>query len=145
MQLRKKLKNFLVYLILISFTTAASAQHVTKVNQGDRSPHTGWCLSDVAMAKIIADKEMEDQRCALRLETDRGRMQAKYDLDVGNLNLRIRSIQSEYDKIILIKNEEISALESAALERPNNYWYFFLGSGIVVGVLSTVGIVYLVK
>lgn len=145
MQLRKKLKNSLVYLILISFTTVASAQHVTKVDQGDRSPYAGWCLTDAAMAKIIADKEMEDQRCNLEIETYRGKMQAKYDLDIGNLNLRIRSIQSEYDKIIIIKNEEISALENAALKRPNNYWYFFLSSGIVVGVLSTVGIVYLVK
>ena len=53
MQLEKRLKDFLIYTILISFTSVAAAQNVTKVAQGDPSPYSGWCIKDSAMAKIM--------------------------------------------------------------------------------------------
>ena len=66
MQLRKGLKNFSIFLILISFTVAQAAPHIQKVNKDDPAPFAGWCLSNAAMAKIIADKEQEGDRCQLK-------------------------------------------------------------------------------
>ena len=145
MQFRKKLKNFLIFLILVSFTTAQASPSVQRVKQGDTVPYTGWCLNDVAMAKIIADKEMEDQRCQLKLDKQRDQLNAKYHLEVSNLDLRIQSLEEELDSTILIKNEEIKKLEKIALDRPNDYWYLFTAGGFVVGAASVLGIWVLVS
>ena len=145
MQFRKKLKNFLIFLILVSFTTAQASPIVQRVKQGDTVPYTGWCLNDVAMAKIIADKEMEDQRCQLKLDKQRDQLNAKYHLEVSNLDLRIQSLEEELDSTILIKNEEIKKLEKIALDRPNDYWYLFAAGGFVVGAASVLGIWVLVS
>jgi len=141
---RKRLKNCLIFLVLISFATVQAAPHIQKVNQGDPSPFAGWCLSNAAMAKIIADKEQEVDRCQLRINEQVDKLQAKYHLEVGRLDLRIQSLEDELDETVKIKNEEIDKLEKLALDRPNNYWYLFTAGGFVVGATSVLGIWMLV-
>ena len=78
---------------MISFTAAQASPVVQRVVQGDIVPYTGWCFNDVAMAKIIADKEAEDQRCQLKLDMQRDLINAKYNLQVRNLDLRVQSLE----------------------------------------------------
>ena len=144
MQFKKGLKNFLIFLILISFTAAQATPHIQKVNEGDPAPFAGWCLSNAAMAKIIADKEQEEDRCQLKIETEVEKWKAKYHLEVSNLDLRIQSLEEELDATVSIKNEEIKKLEKIALERPNDYWYLFTAGGFVVGATAVLGIWVLV-
>ena len=141
---KRRLKNFLISLVLISFTSVHASPHITKVDKGDSSPFAGWCLSDAAMAKIVADKETEDQRCQLKLDKQRDKLNAKYHLEVSNLDLRIMSLEEELDSTILIKNKEIEKLEKVALERPNDYWYFWASGGFVIGASAVLGIWMLV-
>ena len=144
MQYRKGLKNFLIFLILISFSVV-HASPVKRVKSGEPVPFTGWCFTDAAMAKMIADKEQEGARCQLKLDKQKEQLNAKYHLEVSNLDLRIQSLEEELDATVLIKNEEIEKLEKAALDRPNDYWYLFATGGFVAGVLATIGIVYAVR
>lgn len=143
MRLGKKLKNFLIFLILISFTSAYAAPNVQRVFRGSIVEHTGWCLSDSAMAKIVADKEQEEERCQLKVGEQKEKLEAKYDLEISNLELRIESLQSELDTTTKVKDEQIQKLEKIALDKPNNYWYLFTAGGFVMGVGVTVGIVYI--
>lgn len=148
MQFKKRLKNFLIFLILISFIPAYAtpqAPHVQRVIKGSMLEFTGWCLSDPAMAKIIADKEMEGARCQLKLDKLSEQLNAKHELEISMLQTRLDAVQSEYLAMDQIKTEQIEQLEVAALKRPNNYWYLFASGGFVVGVLTTVGIIYAVK
>jgi len=143
MLLKKRSKHFLIFLTLISFAASSFAQDVTKVYKGNPSPYDGWCLTERAMAKIIADKEQEDDRCQLKLGEELEKLNAKHSLKVDNLTLRIDSLEKEMESIISIKNEEIEKLEQIALDKPNDYWYLFTAGGFVVGVGVTVGIVYI--
>ena len=145
MQFRKELKNFLIFLILISFTVAQASPVVKRVQPGEIMPYAGWCFNDEGMAKVIADKEMEGQRCQLKLDKQRDQLNAKYHLEVSNLDLRIQSLEEELDSTILIKNEEIKKLEKIALDKPNDYWYLFTAGGFVVGAASVLGIWVLVS
>ena len=135
----------MVFLTLVSFVSTTSAQNVVKVEEGNPVPFTSWCLSESAMAKIIADKEQEDQRCGLKLGLLEEKLQAKYDLDTGILNARIKTLEEELLFTNDIKNKEIEKLEKIALDKPNEYWYLFTAGGFVVGVGVTVGIVYLLR
>ena len=146
MLLNKKLKIFLTYLILVSFATSSFAQsQVEKVVKGDPVPFDGWCLTDEAMALIIADKENSQARCQLRLDEQYDLMSAKYNLDLGTLKARLDGQKLEYEGIIKIKNEEIIKLEKVALVKPNNHWHWFAAGGFLTGVLLTVGIVFAVN
>jgi hypothetical protein len=144
MSLNKRLKNFLIFLTLISFSASVLAQDVSKVLKGNPAPYDGWCLTERAMAKIIADKEQEDDRCHLKVGKEVDKLSAKYNLKVGNLNVRVESLESELQSTIQNKNQEIEKLEKVALSRPNNYWYLFTAGGFVVGAGSVLGIWVLV-
>ena len=140
------MRNFLIYLVLIIFNISfVHAQDAARVYENELAPFTGWCLTDHAMAKIIADKESEGQRCQLKIDQEIETMQALYTFEVDKLKIRLNTLQAEHDEIILIKNTEIQKLEQVALEQPNDYWYLFFSGGVVLGVLSTVGIIYAVK
>ena len=145
MQLSKKLKSFLIFLVLVSYVPASFAQNVVKVEEGQPVPFNAWCLTELAMAKIIADKEQEESRCQLRLDKLSEEMTARYNLDVGTLTARIESMEKEHKQVLLLKDEEIEKLEKIALDKPNNYWYLFTAGGFVVGVGVTVGIVYVLS
>lgn len=144
MSLSKRLKNFLIFLTLISFSTSVLAQDVLKVVKGNPAPYDGWCLTERAMAKIIADKEQEGARCQLKVGKEVDKLKAKYHLQISNLDLRIQSLEDELDATIKTKNQEIDKLEKVALSRPNNYWYLFTAGGFVVGATSVLGIWVLV-
>ena len=144
MSLSKRLKNFLIFLTLISFSTSVLAQDVLKVVKGNPAPYDGWCLTEQAMAKIIADKEQEGARCQLKVGKEVDKLKAKYHLQISNLDLRIQSLEDELDATIKTKNQEIDKLEKVALSRPNNYWYLFTAGGFVVGATSVLGIWVLV-
>ena len=137
------MKNFLIFLTLISFTSVYAAPNVQRVFKGSVVEHTGWCLSDSAMAKIVADKEQEEARCQLKVGEQKEKLEAKYNLEISNLELRIESLQSELDATVKVKDEQIQKLEKIALDKPNNYWYLFTAGGFVMGVGVTVGIVYI--
>jgi len=122
---------------LVSFaSTAFASPKVNRLKEGETIPYNGWCFNDVAMAKVIADKELEVARCQLRLNEQAEKLSARFKLDVGTLEARLGALQSEHDSMLKIKNEEIHKLEAAALERPNNYWYLFTAGGFVIGASS---------
>lgn len=142
MLFKKGLKNFLIFLVLISFVPAYAQPSIQRVTKGSMLTFTGWCLSDAAMAKIVADKELEDQRCQLKVDKQRETLSAKFNLDIDTLRVRLSTVQSEHDSIMKIKGEEIKRLEEAALQRPNNYWYLFTAGGFVVGATSVLVIIF---
>ena len=141
MQFKKGLKNFLIFLILVSFTAAHASPTVKRLKKGDTLPFTGWCFNDVAMAKIIADKELEGARCQLKLDKLSEELGAKHQMQISMLETRLESVQAEYLAMDQIKTEQIEQLETAALKRPNNYWYLFTAGGFVVGATTVLLIV----
>ena len=134
---------------MISFTTNLLAQErteqVQRITKHAPAPYDGWCLTDQAMAIIIADKEQSEAKCNLKLQKLEETIKAKHSLEVGNLKIQLNSLQVEYEEVIKIKNHEIQKLEGIALKKPNNYWYLFAGGGFVAGVITTVGIVFLIS
>ena len=150
MLLRKRLKKALALILLISFvsTTALATPQTgrfSRVLEGNPVPFDSWCFDDVATAKIQVTAEFADERCKLRLDRELEKQHARYSLDIQNLNLRISSLVEENKNILTIKNQEIERLETAALKRPGDYSVWWATGGVVVGVLSTIAIVFAVK
>lgn len=150
MLLRLRLKKTLALLLLISFipfNISAQEQEgrFTRLQQNQPSPFVAWCFDDTAFAKIKAKIDLSDEACNLRLEKQKEEDDARYKLEIDNLQLRLDTLKKQSDNIILIKDQEIKRLEKAALKRPNDYSIWWASGGVVTGVLATLAIVYAVK
>ena len=147
MRLTTNLKTFLVSLLLISFTTATLAAEptVAKLNEGERVPFEAWCFNLPATAKLVADKEGEPARCQLKISEALERQRADFDLELGSLKTDLQYHKDVSEKTIAALQLENQELEKIALDKPNNYWYLFASSGVVVGILTTVLVVHAVK
>ena len=120
----------------------ASARHITdlellsKIDIGDPG-EPAWCYSNAANAIIVTAPQREREKCELRLSYELEKLELRYKLQIANLELRVKSLQDEYDSMVSIKDQELEELEKISLSQPNNYWYVFLSSGVVVGALTT--------
>ena len=146
MLLGERLKKALALFMLISFVpciafSQESDGRFSRVLEGKQSPFDAWCFDDIAMAKIKASLEFAEERCNLHLSNVLEQEKARHSLEVGNLQIRIDSLETEMRNTLAIKNEEIKLLEAAALKRPNDYAVWWATGGVVVGVLTTLAIV----
>jgi|TARA_Y100000287_G_scaffold175933_1_gene166142 hypothetical protein len=137
MKLAKKSKAFLVLLLLISFTTVsvASEPTVTKLKKGDKVPFQAWCFNIPAAAKLIADKESEQERCQLEISKELEKQKADFDLRIGSLAVDLEYHKELSEKTIAALQVENQKLEQIALDRPNDYWYLWFGGGIAATLI----------
>ena len=144
MKLGKKLKAFLALLTLISFVSTTFAQdrldqeetgRYLNIEEGGTVPFAAWCFDETATAILLAKKQLHDEVCQLRLDSELALLNSKHQYELGSLNLRLETLNKEYEQMILLKDEELQKLENAALKRPNSYWYLWFGGGVVATVL----------
>ena len=143
MKLKEKLKICLVLITLISFAASSFAQNrpdhnsgrYAKVKEGETAPFDSWCFDEKAAAIILANKKMQEEMCTLRLNSEIAVLRSKHQYELGSIELRLESLSKEYETMMLTKDEELKKLESAALKRPNSYWYLWFGGGVVATVL----------
>ena len=140
MKLIRKLKTCLVSLALISFVSTSMAMpgNYTQIEKGQPSPFDGYCFDIPASAYIIADKETRDRWCKDKTDKSLALQKAGFDLEIGKLTAEFGYQKSVNDKTIEALRQENIRLESTALSAPNNYWYIFMGSGIFMGVVTTI-------
>ena len=146
----KKLKKALALLMLISFVPTVVAANpgtgrFSRVLENERAPFDAWCFDDIATAKMQAALEYAKDKCELTINRILEERETQYNLQIGNLETRINTLQKERDNLINIKNEEILRLEQAALKRPNDYSFWWASGGVVAGVLTTLAIVLAVN
>ncbi len=133
MKLTTNSKNFLVLLLLVSFTTTsiASEPTIAELSKGDEVPFKAWCFNVPAIAKLIADKETEEERCQLKLSEKLEKQKADFDLQIGTLTADLEYHKEVSAKTIIALKTENQRLEEIALKRPNDYWYLWFGAGAV--------------
>ena len=132
MKLTTNLKSFLVLLLLISFTTTSIAAEPTiaELSKGDKVPFKAWCFNVPAIAKLISDKELEAERCQLKLSEELEKQKADFDLQIGTLTADLEYHKEVSEKTIATLKVENQRLEEIALDRPNDYWYLWFGAGV---------------
>jgi hypothetical protein len=145
MRLKRRLKTLLVLLTLTSFSTQVLAQEqpkgrYAKLSPGEPSPFEAWCFDNIAAATIFSTLENFKAGCDLEIERKLSLQKAKFDLDIGKLNIRYDTLKKQNDEILLIKNTEIKELEEAALKRPNEYWHWWALGGFSAGVVTAAAI-----
>ncbi len=138
MKLMKKSKTFLVLFLILSFTsvTLASPGKYAQLKEGDTLPWDGWCFDGDAMARIVADKELADQKCELYTMQELEQQQAKFDLQIGQLQASMEyEVQTRNTTIEALKKENLK-FEQALIHETKFGWIAPATFGVLAGALT---------
>tara|TARA_Y100000114_G_scaffold157091_1_gene187039 strand:+ start:5383 stop:5865 length:483 start_codon:yes stop_codon:yes gene_type:complete len=108
-------------------------------------PGPVWCYNTEANAALITAKQIEVERCKLKLQQQEERLTATHSFELDTLKIELDSINKQYKEILLIKDKEIENLTKAALKRPNDYSLWWASGGFATGVALVLGILWAVK
>ena len=143
MRLKERLRACLTLLMLISlFSQPALAENgkFIQLKEGDAVPFPAWCFDHEATGQIFGTLKHAKELCKLKIDEALATERASSNLEIGNLKLRINSLQESHKNILTIKNKEIENLESAALKRPGDYSHWWALGGFATGVIVVVSI-----
>ena len=140
MRLTRKSKTCLALLLILSLTSTALASpgKYVQLNKGQEIPWKGWCFDGEAMAEIVAEKELAEQKCELHTLQQLEEQQAKFDLRIGQLQASMEYEVSTRDVAIQALQEENLKIEEALIHQNKFGWIPPASIGLIVGVLVTV-------
>ena len=138
MRLIKKLKICLVLLLTLSFasTTLASPGKYVQLEQGEKIPWQGWCFDGQAMAELVASKELAEQKCELYTMQELEQQQAKFDLQIGQLQASMQYEVQTRDVAIQSLQEENLKIEEALIHQTKYGWIAPSAFGFIAGALT---------
>ena len=138
MKLTKRLKTFLVLLLILSFTSSAIASpgRYVQLEKDQSIPWNGWCFDQEAMAHIVAEKETHIDRCRLNLERQAEELEASYNLEVGKLKAEMEYEIQTRDVAIQSLQEENLKIENALIHEHKFGWIPPASIGFLVGALT---------
>ena len=142
-----------ISIIFLLVSSPTLAQHTTVITstsvsftfltKGEAAPFDGALFTPEATAKILEDATTADQRCKLRTDKKVALVKAECERE---LDLFVNTFASEIERAeikITQKDKEIEQLSELA--KKNDYNWLWGSGGIGVGILLTVGVVFLVS
>lgn len=138
MRLTRKLKTCLALLLILSLasTALASPGKYVQLNKGQKIPWKGWCFDSEAMAKIVAEKELAEQKCELHTMQELEQQKAKFDLQIGQLQASMDyEVKTRETTIEALKSENLK-MEQALIHEAKFGWVAPASIGIIIGALS---------
>lgn len=137
MKLMKKSKTCLASLLVLSLCTTSFATpgngNYARLEAGSSIPWDGWCFDGQAIAQMIADKEMSEQRCDLRVLEALDTQRAKFDLDIGKLNAEMKYELGTRDDTIGALQTENLKLEEVIIHNHKFGWIWPAAIGTATG------------
>jgi hypothetical protein len=140
-----KIISIFLICFLPTVTMAEELPQITPLNKYQKAPFSGILYNSAAVAESIAQREALIEQHKLNLQILEDQLKIQCNLSLENLQADLDACNNRYDQMVTIKDNQIKNLQEIALERPNNHSIWWLGGGILSGVLITVGIVYAVK
>lgn len=130
---------FLSLLLLLSTGAWAETPKFTILGEGQCAQFEGVLFDKNATAEILARQGISAAACDLKIKYALDKQQARYELDVGNIQIRYESLMKENNLLIEQKDKEILQLQQSLKKHsPRNKWMWFVG-GAVVGSAATYG------
>lgn len=128
----------MVLLLVLSFTnySLASPGKYIDLKKNDQIPWDGWCFDREAMAKIITDNELAEQKCKLIKAEALERQQAQFNLRIGELSASMDyEIKTRESTIEALKKENLQ-IEEAFIHEQKFGWIAPASIGAIVGALT---------
>ena len=115
--------------------SAAPGKYV-QLDKGQVVPWAGWCFDSEAMAAIVTEKELAEQKCELNTLQELEQQQAKFDLQIGQLTAAMEyKVQTRHVAIQALQEENLE-IEKALIHQQKFGWVMPSSIGFLVGALT---------
>ena len=115
---------------------------MTPLSEGETAPFAGRLFNDEAVASIISMKEFSEEQCTINSALDFSLQLAEKQHQIDYLDIEKQALQTKYDAMIKIKNEEIETLRRYSNTKRST-WVFF--GGFVLGTSASLFTYYAVN
>ena len=122
----------MIWLLLSSLASAEPL--MTPLNEGEPAPFAGRLFNDEAVISIITMKEFAEEQCSINAALDFSLQIAEKQLQIDYLEIEKEALQTKYDAMVGIKNEEIEILRKYSSTKRQS-WVFF--GGFVLGTSAS--------
>jgi hypothetical protein len=122
-------------MILFFLTSLVAAEPLmTPLIEGEPAPFAGRLFNDEAVASIITMKEFAEEQCSINAALDFSLQIAEKQLQIDYLEIEKEALQTKYNAMIEIKDEEIATLRKYSSTKRST-WVFF--GGFVLGTSAS--------
>jgi hypothetical protein len=149
-----KVTSLLVILCMLFAPMAALADEpeplvppngrITGLRYQQKAPYSGVLLNTVAAARLLTNREYNEEQWKLRLDFELAKQHAELNLTIETQRVSYEALQQKHTTLIQIKDEEIERLSDIA-SNTNDYSVWWATGGIVVGIGLTLAVVYAVQ
>lgn len=119
------------------FATTVNAQVALK--KGDPAPNDGVFLTNEQAAKILAEKEAQEQICKANTEYEKQKIESVCTLEKNVLQITLDTQKKKYDEIVKLKDEENKRLYEQIEESSADYGAYWFAGGLAFGALLAAG------
>jgi len=113
---------------------------VVSLKKGEPAPFDGVFFSTAAAAKIAVDKKFEDAECDLRIGYELHVQQERFDLQLSYKDIEIKSWESRYEQMMILKTAENDRLYELVMKRKPDVAPWFVAIGFAIGTATSLGI-----
>ena len=130
-----------IFICSISFaqTTTSTTGKFTILNKGDSAPFAGTLFDPVATAKILAEKEIQRQRCKAESKYEKDLLNTICKREIDLLSSALEIEKRKNNLIVSAQEEEIETLRKLAKGSDTTLW---TAIGFVVGAATSIAIFY---
>jgi len=123
-------------------TAFAEDPQFTNLEIGEAAPFAGTLFNPAAVSELIVDSQFSMDECDLRIQFEKDRIAAQYQLQLDILQASYDGLQERHTLLMDIKQEEIDTYRDMALERPNRNNHWWLAGGVLSGIGLTIGVLW---
>ena len=130
-----------IFICSVSFaqTNTSTTGKFTILNKGATAPFAGTLFDPVATAKILAEKEMQQQRCKAESKYEKDLLSVTCKRETDLLNSAIEIEKRKNNLIVNAQQEEIEVLRNLAKGSDNTFW---VAIGFVAGAATSIAIFF---
>ena len=123
---------------LVIPTAAYADEEVATVQEGDPAPFAGTLFSVEATARMLAELELTEESCDLKVNKAVDLKAAELQLTIDHLQIRFDTSNDIFSQRLAIRDQQINFMEKE-LTRKKVHPAWFLVGGIVIGSLTAIG------
>jgi hypothetical protein len=112
---------------------------VTTLSAGDPAPFDGTLFSVPAAASLLAQIQLSNESCQIRIDRELSLSSARYQLDIDNLSASLESANLRYTQVTELKDTHIDFLDEQLTKSANPRNEMWLVIGIATGLLAGMG------
>lgn len=117
---------------------AYADEEVATVQQGDPAPFTGTLFNTEATARMLAELQLTEESCSLRIDRAVSLKEAEMQLSLDQLQIRFDTSTELFQQRLLIRDQQVQFMDQELTRKKVHPAWFFVG-GIVVGSLTAIG------